>query len=107
MTEQAVKQTGGTPKALQYLSSAGKQTIVDLIAACEKGAQWPQQASHLINYLIPKEDGGERPLALLATLVRVWEALRLPELAQAPTNTWCNMPVSASTTAWGSLRVPC
>ena len=41
---------------------------------------WPEQASWLLYYLIPKAGGGERPRGMMASLVRVWERLRKPDM---------------------------
>ena len=43
---------------------------------------WPQQACSTMFSLIPKIVTSERPIALIPTLIRRWEALRAPEVAK-------------------------
>jgi hypothetical protein len=38
-----------------------------------------EAASVIIFFLIPKGKGGTRPIGLFSTLVRTWEAIRIPE----------------------------
>ena len=44
--------------------------------------KWPQQACTTLFFLIPKNVTNERPIALVPTLMRRWEALRAPEVAR-------------------------
>ena len=44
--------------------------------------RWPQQACTTMFFLIPKNVSSERPIALMPTLIRWWEALRAPEVAK-------------------------
>ena len=46
----------------------------------EQSGKWPQQACTTKFFLIPKNITSERPIALMPTLIRWWEALRAPEL---------------------------
>ena len=39
---------------------------------------WPQQTCTAMIFMIPKKFTSERPLALMPTLIRWWEALRAP-----------------------------
>ena len=43
---------------------------------------WPQQACTTMFFLIPKNVTSERPIALMPTLIRWWEAMRAPEVAK-------------------------
>ena len=48
----------------------------------EQSGKWPQKACTTSFFLIPKNVTSERPLALVPTLIRWWEALRAPEVAK-------------------------
>ena len=48
----------------------------------EQGGQWPQQACTTMFFLIPKNVTSERPIGLMPTMIRWWEALRAPEVAK-------------------------
>ena len=51
----------------------------------EKGEQcgrWPQQTCATMFFLIPKNVTSERPISLVLTMIRWWEALRAPEVAK-------------------------
>ena len=57
------------------LSAEGLTAICKLLSLIQLTAQWPSQVTLLIFFLIQKTEGGSRPIALLPTLGRVWEAL--------------------------------
>ena len=46
-----------------------------------EGGKWPQQACTTM-FLIPNHVTSERPIALMTTLIRWWEALRAPGVAK-------------------------
>ena len=48
----------------------------------EQSGKWPQQACTTMFFLILKNVKSERPIALMPTLIRWWEALRVPEVAK-------------------------
>eukprot|EP00973_Karenia_brevis_P085011 11797564-Karenia_brevis.AAC.1 len=48
----------------------------------ESSLRWPVHASWLLYFLIPKLDGGNRPIGIMASLVRLWERLRKPVMAE-------------------------
>ena len=48
----------------------------------EQSGKWPQQACSTMFFLMPKNFTSERPIALMPTLLRWWEALRAPEVAK-------------------------
>ena len=48
----------------------------------EQSGKWPQQACTTLFFLIPKNVTSDRPIALMPTLIRWWEALRAPEVAK-------------------------
>eukprot|EP00974_Lingulodinium_polyedra_P096711 9373957-Lingulodinium_polyedra.AAC.1 len=45
--------------------------------AVENGRCWPRHQQLLLYFLVLKPDGKDRPIGLLASLVRLWEALRV------------------------------
>ena len=51
----------------------------------EQSGKWPQQACTTMFFLNPKIVTSERPIALMPTSIRWWEALRAPEVAKWPT----------------------
>ena len=46
----------------------------------EQSGRWPQEACMAMSFLIPKNVTSERPIALIPTLIRWWEALRASEV---------------------------
>ena len=48
----------------------------------EQSGKWPQQACTTVFFLVPKSVTSERPIALMPTLIRWWEATRAPEVAK-------------------------
>ena len=48
----------------------------------EQSGKWPQQACTTMFFLIPKNATSERPIALMPTLIRWCEALRVLEVAK-------------------------
>ena len=48
----------------------------------EQCGRWPQQACTTMFFLIPKCVTSERPIALVHSMIRWWEALRAPEVAK-------------------------
>ena len=53
--------------------------VVEFLEKVEQSGKWPQQACTTTFFLIPKNLTSERPMALMPTLIRWWEALRAPE----------------------------
>ena len=54
----------------------------EFLEKVEQSGNWPQQACTTMFFLIPKNVTSERPIALMPTLIRWWEALRAPEVAK-------------------------
>ena len=54
---------------------------VEFLEKVEQSGKWPQQACTTMFFLISKNVTSERPIALMPTLIRWWEALRAPEVA--------------------------
>ena len=54
---------------------------MELLKKVERSGKLPQQACTTMFFLTPKIVTSERPIALMLTLTRWWEALRAPEMA--------------------------
>ena len=55
---------------------------MEFLEKVEQSCKWPQQACTTMFFLIPKKVTSERPIALMPTLIRWWEAFRAPEVAK-------------------------
>ena len=55
---------------------------MEFLEKVEQSGRWPQQACTTMFFLTPKNVTSERPIALIPTLIRWWEALRAPEVAK-------------------------
>ena len=73
---------GFHPKVPLDLTKETRGEIVKFPEKVEQSGKWPQQACTTMIFLIPKNGTSERPIALLPTLIRWWEALRAPEVAK-------------------------
>ena len=54
----------------------------EFLEKVEQSGNWPQQACTTMFFLILKNVTKERPIALMPTLIRWWEAFRAPEVAK-------------------------
>ena len=52
---------------------------MEFLEKVEQSGKWPEQACTTMFFLIPKNVTSERPIALMPTLIRWWEALRAPQ----------------------------
>ena len=75
------------PRWFGWLSDGLLSEIADLLTDLERLGFWPKPIQHIIVALIPKADGGRRPIGLLPALVRLWEKLRRPVVARWRTAT--------------------
>ena len=96
------------PRWVARLSMAGKQAITDMLNAAERSRVWPAHSSTLMVWLALKVDGGHRPLVLLPSLIRLWEAARHSVLDQWQRSTekeWdaTRMVGGAEGAAWEAL----
>ncbi len=99
---------GFHPRVWALLSDAGASAILSFLMLVEASAIWPEQASWLLYYLIPKAGGGERPIGMMASLVRVWERLRKPEIlawmrAERREYDWAVVGRSSEAAVWEQL----
>ena len=56
--------------------------MVEFLEKVEQSGKWPQQACTTMFFLVPKNVTSGRPIALMPTLIRWWEAVRAPEVAK-------------------------
>ena len=70
------------PKSSLGFDRRNKGEILEFLEKVEQSGRWPQQACTTMFFLIPKNVTSERPIALVPTLIRWWEALRAPEVAK-------------------------
>ena len=73
---------GFHPKVLLDLTKETRGEMFEFLEKVEQSGKWPQQACTTMFFLIPKNVTSERPIALMPTLIRWWEALRAPEVAK-------------------------
>ena len=73
---------GFHPKVPLDLTKETRGEIVEFLEKVEQSGKWPQQACTTMFFSIPKNVTSERPIALMPTLIRWWEALRAPEVAK-------------------------
>ena len=55
---------------------------MEFLEKVEQRGRWPEQTCTTMFFLIPKSVTSERPIALMPTLIRWWEALRASEVAK-------------------------
>ena len=96
---------GFHPKHWARLSETGVSAIVSFLILVEGSLYWPEQASWQFYFLIPKTEGGLRPIGIMASLVRVWEQLRKPVMAkwlaeQGRSYDWAVVGRSAEAAVW-------
>ena len=70
------------PRALARCSRAALAALLRIFMLAEVLGRWPETIGVIIIALLPKPDGGRRPIGLFPSLVRLWMRLRLP-VAQA------------------------
>ena len=65
------------PRWISWMTDEWLQLLCDFLKLLEFGGYWPSQLLSLV-CLIPKADGGRRPIGLLPAIVRIWERARRP-----------------------------
>ena len=75
-------ETDSTRKFLWTQQKKQEEDVVEFLEKVEQCGRWPQQACTTMFFLILKNVTSERPIALMPTLIRWWEALRAPEVAK-------------------------
>ena len=64
------------PRALERLSDEALQALASVLNACELNGNWGQCNALVLTVLLPKADGGLRPVGLLPTAIRIWMRTR-------------------------------
>ena len=64
------------PRALGRLGDDALLALLRIFAACEALGSWGTAAFHVLIVLLPKPDGGLRPIGLFPTIIRVWMRMR-------------------------------
>ena len=73
---------GFHPEVPLDLTKETRGEIVEFPEKVEESGKWRQHACTTMFFLIPKNVTSERPIALMPTLIRWWEALRAPEVVK-------------------------
>ena len=73
---------GFHPKDPLDLARETREEVVKFFEKVEQSGKCPQQFCTTMFFLIPKKVTSERPIALMSTMIRWWEALRAPEVAK-------------------------
>ena len=66
-----------SPRALLRLSEAALTALGFIYQAIERVGSWTEAIQLVLIVLLPKNDGGLRPIGLFPTLIRVWMRARL------------------------------
>ena len=96
------------PRHWAWLSPEACRAFVALILYISRHLQWPSQVKLLNYFLTMKKDGGFRPLALMASLVRVVERIHAEvaeawEKQYARTYDWAMSGRSAQDAVWQQM----
>ena len=75
-TETSIGCDSFPPSAIASLSVQLRACIADFLNLLEEEGAWPHKAAATLIHLIPKSDGGRRPIGVLPSIVRVWERIR-------------------------------
>ena len=65
------------PRALLRLPDSALEALVRIFLIVELLGDWPEAIGIILVVLIPKPDGGRRPIGLLPSLIRLWMRIRL------------------------------
>ena len=74
----------------------------------ESSLCWPIHQQWLLYFLVMKPNGEDRPIGLLLSLIRVWEALRMPYIRAWCRKhqrewDWCNEGKAGEDAVWETL----
>ena len=96
-----------SPRAITRLTDALIWALCLLLAAIERTGYWPTAVQLVLIVLLPKSDGGLRPIGLFPTLIRVWMKARVQinrtwEAANALPSLFGGTGMGAQRAAWQS-----
>jgi len=66
-----------SPRAVARLSDVLIKALCAILMACELWGAWPALVRYVLIVLLPKSDGGRRPIGLFPSIVRVWSRARV------------------------------
>ena len=94
-----------SPRSIADLSPQLRNCVADFLNVAEQEGRWPEQIATAIIHLIPKTDGGRRPIGVLPTVVRIWERVRKPIVQawlrqHARQYDWASQGRSSEAAAW-------
>ncbi len=73
---------GFHPRDLSYLSDEALETLATIYATVELAAMWPRQVAMIIASMLPKPQGGFRPIGMAPAVYRLWSKSRRVEADQ-------------------------
>ena len=93
------------PRALTALPDWQLQILADVLNEAEKTGTWPSRWNLVVIVLLPKPDGGRRPIGLFPCVVRVWMRVRAAELRRweadnARSSLYGSAGMAATRAAW-------
>ena len=60
------------PRAIARLSANAHHALACILLAAEHSGDWPATIRFVLTVLLPKTDGGRRPIGLFPTPIRIW-----------------------------------
>lgn len=98
------------PRRVKLLTPALQRRLASLITGMERSADIPAFLWHLLMLLIPKDDGGQRPIGLLTAPLRLWAKARRKhvwrwEREHARDYFWSDTDKPSERCAWHQLAV--
>ena len=95
------------PRAVSRLSDAVMRGLCALLTAAELLGAWPTIAALVLIVLLPKPDGGRRPIGLFPAIIRIWARARRMaatrwEAEHARGNLYGGAGMGAQKAAWQS-----
>ncbi len=93
------------PRAYAWLSDELIECIIDVFMKVERLGRWPEQLMLVLMHLIPKSDGGRRPIGIIPSAIRIWEKLRTQDVqpwrdANDRTYNWATRGKSSESAVW-------
>eukprot|EP00973_Karenia_brevis_P063854 8876358-Karenia_brevis.AAC.1 len=70
------------PRAIMRCSAPAILALIRILMLAEICGEWPELIGVVIICLLPKPDGGRRPIGLLPSVIRLWMRIRL-DIARA------------------------
>jgi hypothetical protein len=65
-----------SPRAILRLPRSLVQQMVDLLNKGEQRGEWDEELALVVIVLLPKDDGGHRPIGLFPGVIRIWMRAR-------------------------------